>query len=111
VFRQDNARPHPYIVSSESPEAPRALGSEVLMHPSRSPDLAPSDYRLFLSMASDFAGKQFGSREDRENRLSQWFASRDTSFYGKRYNEITRRMATKRCIFDLNWTVDLKPSI
>ena len=51
------------------------------MHPPYSPDLAPSDYHLFLSMANTFAGEKFASREACENRLSQFFANRDKGFY------------------------------
>jgi len=54
----------------------RELGWEVLMHPPYSPDLAPSDYHLFLSMANNFADEKFASREACENRLSQFFANR-----------------------------------
>ena len=53
------------------------------MHPPYSQDMAPSDYHLFLSMANDFAGEKFVSREACENRLSQFFspANRDEGFY------------------------------
>ncbi|EFN78228.1 Histone-lysine N-methyltransferase SETMAR, partial [Harpegnathos saltator] len=44
---QDNARPHTSIVTRQKF---RELGWEVLMHPPYSPDLAPSDYHLFLSL-------------------------------------------------------------
>ena len=78
VFHQDNARPHTSIVTRQKL---RELGWEVLMHPPYSPDLAPSDYHLFLSMANDLAGEKLTSREACENRLSQFFANRDKSFY------------------------------
>ena len=51
------------------------------MHPPYSPNLAPSDYHLFLSMANDFADEKFVSREACENRLSQFFANKDEGFY------------------------------
>ena len=37
------------------------------MHPPYSPDLAPSDFHLFLFMANNFAGEKFASREACEN--------------------------------------------
>ena len=40
----------------------RELGWEVLMHPPYSPDLVPSDYHLFLSMANAFNGEKLASR-------------------------------------------------
>ncbi|XP_012058558.1 PREDICTED: histone-lysine N-methyltransferase SETMAR-like [Atta cephalotes] len=59
VFHQDNARPHKSIMTRQKL---RELGWEILMHPPYSPDLAPSDYHLFLSMANNFAGEKFASR-------------------------------------------------
>ena len=78
VFHQDNARPHTSIMTRQKL---RELGWEVLMHPPYSPDLAPSDYHLFLSMANEFAGENFASREVCESRLSQFFANRGEGFY------------------------------
>ena len=48
VFHQDNARPHTSLVTRQKL---RELGWEILSHPPYSPDIAPSDYLLFLSMA------------------------------------------------------------
>lgn len=78
VFQQDNARPHTSISTRQKIQE---LGWEVLMHPPYSPDLAPSDYHLFLAMGNDFAGENFASRETCENRLSQFFANKDQGFY------------------------------
>jgi len=66
----------------------RELGWEVLMHPPYSPDLTPSDYHLFLSMANNFASEKFASREACENRLSQFFANRDEGFYERGIMEL-----------------------
>ncbi|XP_011069195.1 PREDICTED: histone-lysine N-methyltransferase SETMAR-like [Acromyrmex echinatior] len=66
VFHQDNTRPHTSIVTRQKL---RELGWEVFMHPPYTPDLAPSDYHLFLSMVNDFAGEKFSSREACENQL------------------------------------------
>ena len=41
-------------------------GIELLPHPAYSPDLAPSDYYLFRSMASFLKGRWFDSVEDVE---------------------------------------------
>ena len=78
VFHQDNAKPHTSILTRQKL---RELGWEVLMHPSYSPDLAPSNYHLFLSMAIYLAGEQLASREACQNRLSQFFVNRDKGFY------------------------------
>jgi len=51
------------------------------MHPPYSRDLTPSDYYVFLSMANDFTGKKFATRESFKNRLFQFFANRNKDFY------------------------------
>ena len=53
------------------------------MHLPYSPDLAPSDYHLFLFMVNDLAEEKLTLREACENQLSQFFANRDKSFYEK----------------------------
>ncbi|KAL9876584.1 histone-lysine N-methyltransferase SETMAR-like isoform 1-T4 [Glossina fuscipes fuscipes] len=58
-----------------------AIDQEVLMHPPYSPDLAPSEYRLFLALQNFFNDKKLESREDCENRLLEFFANRDQDFY------------------------------
>ena len=78
VFHQDNARPHTSLMTRQKL---RELGWEVLMHPPYSPDLAPSDYHLFLSMANALGGTNLASLEACENWLSEFFANRGKSFY------------------------------
>ena len=48
IFQHDNARPHVAKVVKDTLEA---LNWDVLPHPPYSPDIAPSDYLLFRSMA------------------------------------------------------------
>ncbi|GFX21854.1 mariner Mos1 transposase [Trichonephila clavipes] len=47
VFHHDNAGPHIAMVTQQKLNA---LGWEVLGHPQYSPDIAPSDYYLFISL-------------------------------------------------------------
>ncbi|GFU83107.1 histone-lysine N-methyltransferase SETMAR [Trichonephila clavipes] len=65
VLHQDNVRPHTSVVTCQNLWE---LGCEVLMHPPYNPDLAPSDYHLFLTLQNFLSGKKLGSREDCENR-------------------------------------------
>ena len=53
VFFQDYARPHTSLVTRQMLQE---FGWEVLSHPPYSPDIAPSDYHLFLSMANALGG-------------------------------------------------------
>ena len=78
VFHQDNARPHTSLVTRQKR---RKLGWEVLLHPPYSPDLAPSDYHLFLSMANELGSRKLATREYCENWLSEFFDNREASFY------------------------------
>ncbi|GFU97887.1 mariner Mos1 transposase [Trichonephila clavipes] len=53
VFLHDNARPHTANVTKN---LLRGFGWDVLDHPPYSPDLAPSDFHLFLHLKSFLAG-------------------------------------------------------
>ncbi|KOX74047.1 Histone-lysine N-methyltransferase SETMAR [Melipona quadrifasciata] len=60
-FHHDNARPH---VSRKA--------WDVLPHPPYSPDLAPSDYYLFLSLKNSLRGKSFKSIGEIKTHLDEY---------------------------------------
>ena len=64
IFQHDNARSHVAEVVKETLEA---LNWDVLPHPPYSPDIAPSDYHLFWSMAHGLAEQHFTSYEEAKN--------------------------------------------
>ncbi|GFW54355.1 mariner Mos1 transposase [Trichonephila clavipes] len=64
ILQHDNARPHVAKVVKTYLET---LKWEVLHHPLYSPDLAPSDYPLFRSMAHGLADQHFRSYEEVKN--------------------------------------------
>ncbi|GFX83529.1 histone-lysine N-methyltransferase SETMAR [Trichonephila clavipes] len=74
VFHQDN------VTSVVTRQNLWELGWEVLMHPPYSPDLAPSDYHLFLTFQNFLSDKKLGSREDCENQLPDFFANKAQNF-------------------------------
>jgi len=78
VFHQDNARSHTSLVTRQKL---RELGWEFLLHPLYSPDLAPSDYHLFLFMANALGSLKLATRESCENWLSEFLANREASLY------------------------------
>jgi len=82
----------------------RELGWKVFMHSPYNPNLAPSNYHLFLSMANNFAGEKFASREACENPLSQFFANRDEGFYERSIMELPSKWQQ---IIEQNGTFDL----
>ena len=61
ILQHDNARPHVAKVVKTY------LEWEVLPHPPYSPDVAPSDYHLFRSMAHGLADQHFRSYEEEKN--------------------------------------------
>ena len=51
-----------------------------------SPDLAPSNYRLFARPQKNAPGKRFGSIEKVISETEAYFEAKDESFYKKRYH-------------------------
>ncbi|GFV65531.1 histone-lysine N-methyltransferase SETMAR [Trichonephila clavipes] len=61
VFLLDNARPHTANVTKT---LLRGFDWDVFDHPPYSPDLAPSDFHLFLHLKSFLAGKHFNNGKE-----------------------------------------------
>lgn len=80
ILHHDNARPHTALGTRQKIAE---LGWEILSHPPYSPDLAPSDYHLFLSLQNFLNGKKFKNEDDIKQALVQFFASKDETFYKK----------------------------
>lgn len=78
VFLQDNARPHTSRVTSSLLEQ---FGWEVLPHPPHSPDLAPSDFHLFLTLKNYLGGRRFLDDELLKEDVSNWFNNLAATFY------------------------------
>ncbi|GFU92745.1 mariner Mos1 transposase [Trichonephila clavipes] len=78
VFHQDNVRTHTFVGTRQNLWE---LGGEILIHPPYIPDLAPSDYHIFLPLQNCLIDKKFGSKEDCENRLLDIFANKGQDFY------------------------------
>ena len=78
IFQHDNARPHVAKVVKETLEA---LNWDVLPHRPYLPDIAPSDYHLFQSMAHGLAEQHFTSYEEAKNWVDSWIASKDEEFF------------------------------
>jgi histone-lysine N-methyltransferase SETMAR len=57
LLQQDNVRPHTAKKTLQKIE--ELEGNELLPHPAFSPDLEPSDYYVFRSMAQFLRGKKF----------------------------------------------------
>lgn len=77
-FLHDNARPH---VAKICREKLQQLGWTVLIHPPYSPDLAPSDYHLFLSLSGFLSDKKFDDEDHVKSELTKFFKSKTQEFY------------------------------
>ena len=77
ILQPDNARPHVAKVVKTYLET---LKWEV-PHPPYSPDVAPSDYHLFRSMAHDMADQHFRFYDEVKNWIDSWIASKDDQFF------------------------------
>ena len=75
ILLHDNASSHTKKPSKRSNEG-------VLPHPPYSPDLAPSDYHLFGSMAHGLADQHFANYEEVAKWLESWLGRNST---GRRY--------------------------
>lgn len=88
VFHHDNARPHTALRTKQRLQE---LGYEVLPHPPYSPDLAPSDYHLFLSMQNFLDGKKFQNVHDVQMAVTNFLSSKDRAFFKSGINKLVDR--------------------
>lgn len=77
-FQHDNARPH---IAKVTQQKLQSLGWAVIPHPPYSPDLAPSDYHLFRSLAHHLEGKEFKNDDDLKTSLQTFFDEKSPEFY------------------------------
>ncbi|GFV95855.1 mariner Mos1 transposase [Trichonephila clavipes] len=88
ILQHDNARPHVTKVVKTYLET---LKWEVLPHPPYFPDLAPSDYHLFRSMAHGLADQHFWSYEEVKNWNDSWITSKDDQFFQRGIRTLPER--------------------
>ena len=88
LFHQDNAPCHK---SMKTRVKLNELGFELLPHPPYSPNLAPSDYWLFVNLKKMLQGKRFVSNEELIVETEAYFVSKDESFYGKGIERLEKR--------------------
>ena len=77
-FPHDKARPHVAMVTTEKLDK---LGWTVLPHPAYSPDLAPTDYHLFLSLSNSLSNRNFTDETELKHYLQAFFDSKSPHFY------------------------------
>ena len=80
ILHHDNARPH---IAETTRETIQRLNWEIIPHPPYSPDLAPSDYHLFLNLQNFLTGKNFTSDDQLKNEVATFFDRQDENFFRK----------------------------
>ena len=67
------------------------LGWEVMLHPSYSPDLAPSDYYLYRFLQNSLNGKTFNDDKAVKSHLVQFFDDKNQKFYQRGFMKSPER--------------------
>jgi [histone H3]-lysine36 N-dimethyltransferase SETMAR len=89
ILQQDNARPHTSKMTMD--KIKNLDGIEILPHPPYSPDLAPSDYYLFRSMAHFLRGRQFKDVEDVKIGVQAFIDSKPKGWFRQGLDELAKR--------------------
>ena len=88
ILLHDNARSH---IKKNVNEKLNEFKWEVLPHPPYSPDLAPSDSHIFLSLQKFLNGKIFKNKHELENDITTFFESKSTNFYARWIKKLIKR--------------------
>ncbi|GFR88212.1 histone-lysine N-methyltransferase SETMAR [Elysia marginata] len=78
VLQRDNAIPHSAILTQQWLQR---YGWENLPHHAHCPDLAPSDFHLFVPLKRHLGGMAFETESDFVRELKNWFAHLDFDFF------------------------------
>lgn len=89
ILQHDNAPAHTSRTVKQ--KIMELQGIEVLPHPAYSPDLAPSDYHLFRSMAHFLRGRRFSSEEEVKTAMAEFFASKTADWYRQGITQLAER--------------------
>jgi [histone H3]-lysine36 N-dimethyltransferase SETMAR len=88
ILLHDNARPH---TAAKTQEKIQDFRWELFNHPPYSPDLAPSDYFLFLHFKRWLGGQRFENDKEIKNAVENWFNSQAVSFYAEGLRKLVQR--------------------
>ena len=88
ILQLDNARPY---TSRQTQDALAQLKLPALPHPAYSPDLAPSDYFLFLQLKKHLKGNHYDSDEEVVAAVRQWCREQSPEFFADGIRQLVRR--------------------
>jgi histone-lysine N-methyltransferase SETMAR len=89
----DNARLH---TATATQQLLQSFNWEVLDHPAHSPDLAPSDFHLFLHLKKHLASQNFHEDEEVKNEVTAWLRAQVAEFYDIRIQNLVPRL--NKCV-------------
>jgi histone-lysine N-methyltransferase SETMAR len=64
---------------------------KILPHPPYSPDLAPSDYHLVLSLSNNMCGVFFNNNAELQNWLDDFFTDKPADFFKRGIENLPKR--------------------
>jgi len=76
----------------------RDCGFELVDHPHYSPDLAPSDYYLFLNMKKIMSGKRYQSDDEVTSAVEDYFGSQKETFLKTGIQMLKQKHHWKKCV-------------
>ncbi|KAJ4434372.1 hypothetical protein ANN_22932 [Periplaneta americana] len=88
IFLHDNARPH---TARRTATKLQEFNWEVLDHPPYSPDLAPSDYHLFMYIKTWLGSKRFDDDEELKTGIVGWLQSQAAELYDCGISKLVKR--------------------
>ncbi|XP_035229348.1 histone-lysine N-methyltransferase SETMAR-like [Stegodyphus dumicola] len=88
VFLHDNARP---LTANVTKNLLQGFGWDVFDHPPDSPDLAPSDFHLFLHLKSLLGGQHFNNDDELKETVSNWLKTQAANFYEEGIQKLVPR--------------------
>ena len=88
LLLHDNALPHTAALTQN---LITSFGWEQIDHPPYSPDLAPSDFHLFLHLKKFLAGQRFENDDDLKDAVKKWLTSQAAAFYEEGVQKLVPR--------------------
>ena len=84
----DNARPHS---AAQTQDLITSFKCEQMIHHPYSPDLAPSDFHLFLHLKKFLGGKWFDDDDDLKGTVQKWLTTQAAAFYEEGIQKLVPR--------------------
>jgi histone-lysine N-methyltransferase SETMAR len=94
VMLHDNACPH---TAAATQDLIMTFDWEQFDHPPYSPDLAPSDFHVFLHLKPFLGGRWFHNENEVKEAVKTWFASQAASFYNAGIKKLVPQQWSKLC--------------